>query len=269
MATTSGKQLSVGLRRAVLFALDADGFPLATGTGAYTGIEVIGPKAFDLTIPDARRITHTGNDRVLAIDYLPPTEPVTGELRVGASDIEAKALLTNVETFTVGEANLMPWGTEQQGSELDVGLLLFQQALDATTKSRRWKFYVIPKARAIPAPASMNENPAEDRYQIAPNPTGYHLWGTALALNTEGAIEMSMAEGMAEGRPNIIAFLGDGSEDTFLFPVDKPPTDVAKVVVWVDGVLQTPTELGTITTTEIPFDVIPGASAVIVVYYEY
>jgi hypothetical protein len=268
MSTPSGKQLSVGLRRAVIFALDAEGFPLASGTQAYEGIEVIGPKAFTLSVPDARRITHTGNDRVLAIDYLPPTEGVTGELRVAATDIPAKAVLTGVNVFTAGEASMLPWGTDQQGFETDVALLLFQQSLDAISKSRRWKFYLIPKARTIPSPASMDENPAEDRYQVAPNPTAYHLWGTALADNTEGATEMALAEGMATNRPNVVAFLADGAETDFLLPVNKPAVSIDKIAVWVDGVLQT-TELGTLTTTTIPFDVAPELGAIIVVYYEY
>ena len=87
MAATSGKQLAVGMRRAVIFALDANGYPAAIGVTAYEGIEVVGPKAFTLTVPDARRIVHTGNDRVLALDYLPPTEPYSVVLRVPSNDM--------------------------------------------------------------------------------------------------------------------------------------------------------------------------------------
>jgi hypothetical protein len=268
MAITSGKQLSVGLRRAVVFELDADGFPLAVGTGAYEGFEVVGPKAFTLTIPDSRKISHVGNDRVLAIDYLPPTEGASAELRVAASDLGLKAVLSAVNEFVVGETTMMPLNTDKQGYETDAALLLFQQALDATTKSRRWKFYIIPKGRIIPVPAGMDENAAEERYTVAPNPTAYHLWGSAMTELEEGATEAAIIEGMAEGRPNIIAFIGDGGEDTFLFPVAKPPIDVDKVVVWVNGVLQD-TELGVISTTTIPFDAAPADGDIIVVYYEY
>src|SRR5690242_15552048 len=175
MTTASGKQLAVGIRRAVIFELNTSGYPAATGSTAYEGIEVAGPKAFNLTVPDARKITHVGNDRVLALDYLPPTEGVSGELRVASNDMVAKAAVADVNTFTVGEATLMPWATDQQGFEVDAGLLCFQQSLDTITKSRRWKFYIIPKARLIPMPASMDENPAEDRYVVGPNPTTKHL----------------------------------------------------------------------------------------------
>ena len=270
MTATSGKQLAVGIRRAVIFELDTNGYPAATGTTAYEGIEVAGPKAFTLTVPDARKISHVGNDRVLALDYLPPTEGVSGELRVASNDMVAKAAVSNVNTFTVGEATLMPWATDQQGFEVDAGLLLFQQSLDTTSKSRRWKFYLVPKARVLPGPASMDENPAEDRYSIAPSPTTAHLWGTALATGTEGATEMALAEGMATGKPNIVAFKGDNSTVAFLLPTAKPASATAKMKVWQDGVAKTVGGgLASLTTTTITFTTAPGTGAMVVCFYEY
>jgi hypothetical protein len=270
MAATSGKQLAVGLRRAVIFALDTNGYPAADGTTAYEGIEVTGPKAFTLTIPDARRIVHSGNDRVLALDYLPPLEGVSGELRVASNDMVAKAKIAAVKTFAVAEATLMPWGTDQQGSELDAALLLFQQSLDSVTKSRRWKFYLIPKARMIPSPASMDENAAEDRYSVAPNPTSKHVWGTALVAGTEGAAEMAVAEGMSEGKPNIIAFKGDGTVVEFTLPTDKPATATAKMKVWKNGTVQTVgSGLVSLTVTTVTFTAAPANGDMVVVFYEY
>lgn len=267
MANTSGKQLSVGLKRAVVYELDADGFPLAVDTTVYEGLEVVGPKVFTMTIPDSRKISHVGNDRVLAIDYLPPTEGASAELRVGASDIALKAMVTNVKQFEIGEATAMAWNTDQQGFENDVAVLCFQQSLDAATRSRRWKFYLIPKGRVIPAPANMDENPAEERYTVAPNPTTQHLWGTSFSDILEGATEASIIEGMAEKRPNLVAYKGDGTENTFLLPVAKPAANIAKMVAWVDGVEQTTGV--TFTTTDATFTTPPALDAPIVIYYEY
>ena len=270
MANASGKQLAVGLRRAVLFALDANGYPAAPGTTVYEGIEIVGPKAFALTIPEARKISHTGNDRVLALDYLPPLEGVSGELRVASNDIVAKALVTAVNTFLIAESNLMAWGTDKQGSEVDLGMLLFQQSLDTSTKSRRWKFYLMPKARVIPAPASMDENAAEDLYRVAPNPTTKHLWGTALVSGTEGATEMALAEGMSEGKPNIVAFKGDGAATAFALPTDKPATATAKMKVWKNGTVQTVgSGLATLTVTTATFTAAPASGDMVVIFYEY
>lgn len=270
MTATSGKQLAVGIRRAVIFELDTNGYPAATGTTAYEGIEVTGPKAFSLTVPEARKISHVGNDRVLALDYLPPTEGVSGELRVASNDMVAKAAVANVNTFAIAEATLMPWATDQQGFEVDTGLLLFQQSLDTTSKLRRWKFYLVPKARVLPAPASMDENAAEDRYSIAPNPSSSHIWGTALATGTEGATEMAMAEGMSEGKPNIVAFKGNNSAVAFLLPTAKPATATTKMKVWENGVAKTVGGgLASLTTTTITFSSAPATGAMVVCFYEY
>lgn len=270
MTAATGKQQAVGLRRAVVFELDASGYPAATGTAPYEGFETVGPKAFDLTIPDVRKIVHSGADRVLALDFLPSLEPSTAELRTATQDIPLNSFLTGVEDFVVGEAALMAWQTDQQGSEPDVAFLMFQQSLDAVSKLRHWRFFILPKGRAIPMAAGMNENPAEMRYAIAPNPSTKHLWGTALVVGTEGATEAGFLEGMSAGKPNIVAFKGDNSTLEFLLPVGKPATAIAKIAVWVNGVLSTGGGGDyTATTTSITFDVAPTTGAIIVVFYEY
>lgn len=273
MTLASGKQLAVGLRRAVIFKLDANGYPAAPSTSVYEGFEVIGPKAYALTIPDVRKITHVGNDRALAVDFLPPTEASSAELRVAADDNELNAYLSGVKSFAVGEASMMGLQTDLQGSEPDVGILLAQQSLDAATKLRNYRFHIIPKGRCIPMPPGMDENAAELRYAVAPNPTTKHLWGTALAALTEGALEAAFVNGMSAGRPNIVAYKGNGTEDEFLFPVDKPAiaTVTAKVVVWVNGVLQVITTDYTVTTTTLTFTPgsIPANGEMVVAFYEY
>lgn len=272
MAVTTGKQFGVGMRRAVVFQLNASGLPDASGTTAYEGVEVVGPKAWTLNNPEPRKITHVGNDRPLAIDYLPPNEAMSAELRVAANDIPLQSILAGVTNFNVGEASMMAWNTEQQGSEPDVGLLLFQQSLDTATKLRNYRFHIIPSGRAYPAPANMDENAAEHTYMVAPNPTTKHLWGAALASGTEGATEAAAVEGMSKGRPNIVAFKGDASETAFLFPTAKQAiaTVADKVEVWVDGVLQTGGGVDyTAATTGVTFGSPPADGAIIVAFYEY
>ena len=272
MARATGKQFSVGMRRAVVFELDADGYPAATGTSAYQGFEVISPKAYTLTIPDVRKITHLGNDRVLALDFLPPTEAPSAELRTGADDNELNAFLTNVNTFAVGEADVMGYQTDQQGSEPDVAMMFTQQSLATAGKQRHYRFHIIPKSRAIPMPAGMDENAAEVRYAVAPNPSTTHIWGTALVTGTEGTGEAAFLNGMSKGRPNIVAFKGDGATLAFLFPTAKQAiaTFADKVEVWVEGVLQTGSGGDyTATAAAVTFDVAPALNARIVVFYEY
>jgi len=271
MTTPTGKQLAVGLRRAVIFALDTNGYPAATGSSAYEGFEVIGPKAYTLTIPDVRKIVHLGNDRVLALDFLPPTEASSAELRTSADDIPLNSFLTGVEDFAVGNALLMGYQTDQQGSEPDIACLFAQQSLDAASKLRNYRFHIIPKSRAIPMPSGMDENAAEMKYALAPNPSSKHIWGTALVDGTEGAIEAAFVNGMIAGRPNIVSFKGNSSTLAFLLPANKPALTSGSIVVWVNGVLKTGGGGDyTATTTTITFDApAPASGAMIVAFYEY
>ena len=271
MTATSGKQLSVGLRSARIYALDSSGYPAANSTTVYEGLELYGPKAYTLESPTSRKIVHLGNDRVLALDYLPPVEGMGGELRSSVHDLELNAYLAGVEEFTVGEAKMMPLVTDKQGSEPDTGMLLFQQSLDRALKLRRWRFHIVPSAHIYPMPVGMDENASEMRYTFAPNPVTKHLWGTALATGTEGATEAAMIEGMAENKPHIVSFLADGVEDNFLFHVDRPSAANAKLVVWDNGTLKTVTTHYTIDAlgVGITFLVAPTAGHFIVVYYEY
>jgi hypothetical protein len=270
MTATSGKQLSAGLRHAVVFELDTNGYPAASGTGAYEGMMVNGPKAYTLTIPDVRKITHVGADRALALDFLPAIEATSGEIRAASQDIDLNAFLSGVKDFDVGETHAMMLGTDQQGYEPQVGLLLFQQSLDTSSKLRNWRLHIVPRARVVPVEPGMDENAAEARYSIAPSPSTKHLWGTALATGTEGATEAGIFVGQSEGKPCIVAFKGNNTDDDFLFPADKPSKAAGKIVIWKNGVKLTITTDYTLTTlVGFHTTAVPASGAMLVVYYEY
>lgn len=271
MTSVSGQQLSVGLRYAVVFPLNVDGFLSPTSTAVYEGLEFGGPRAFELSVPDVRRISHVGNDRVLALDFLPPTESMSGALRVARHEQAINATLMGVTHFTLGDMKAIPWATDQQGYEPDVALFLFQQSLDALTKLRRWRYVMIPKARVIPMLSGMNENASEVVYTIAPSPSTKHIWGTSFSALTEGVTEATVIEGMSEDRPKIVAWKGDGATTEFLFPVSKPASGTAKVSVWDNGTLKVLTTDYTITTTKITFEAgdIPALGNIVTAFMEY
>lgn len=265
MTTPSGNQLAVGARKGYVFALNSAGLPAAPDTSPYEGLEIRGLKAADLQIPDPRVIQHGGNDRLLATDFLPSMEAITGEIRTANLGQELNATLSNVNQFAVGEINFVPWGTDQQGSEIDIGFLIFQQSLDTDTKIRRWRNIVAPRVRAIPILSGMNEQPAEQRLRVVASPTSKHLWGTSLVVGTEGATEMTFAEGMSEYKPKLVAWKADGTEDNFLFPAAFQAQSTAKVKVWDNGTLVTPT----VATTGVTFVGAPTDGHIIVALYEY
>lgn len=267
MPATSGNQLAVGARAGFIFALNAAGLPAATSTTVYEGLELKGLKASDLNVPNPRIITHSGNDRVLANDFLPSLEPITGEVRVANLGMPLAAKVNNVKTYAVGDVTFMPWGTDQQGSEIDVAMMVFQQSLDTDLKQRRYRTIVVPKARAVVLPSGMNENANEQRLSLVSNPSTKHLWGTTLSVATEGATEAAFHEGMATYRPKVVAWLADGTAVDFLFPTNAQSADVTKVTTWKNGVIVSSGL--TVTTPKITFGSAPTLNDLIVSLYEY
>lgn len=265
MAAVSGKMTPVGLRHATIFSLNTYGSPAATDTSAYEGSAIVGAQAFDVTIPDPRKITHIGDDRPLQIDYLPPTEGVSCELRAARSDFAVYALLTGGNVLTVGESKFVGVATSDQGNEPQVGLLLYQQALDETG-ARHWRSYLLPKATIYPHPNGMNEAASVHRFIVSPAVVTKHLWELAFADGTEGYTDAQLLEGMHKYKPKIVAFLASTATTTFTLPTDAACADTAKMNVWVDGVAQAADI--TKSTTDVQFTTAPGNNKRVVIFYE-
>jgi len=238
MTSVSGKQLGVGMRFAAIFKLNASDYLAATSTTAYEGLQIVGAKAFTVNVPDPRQIAHTGDDRVLQRDVLPSFEGVTAELRTARRDYDVHALLTGTNVKTLGELDAIGLGTDQQGNEPQVGMLLYQQAVDAVSGKRRWKSYVIPKAVVIPKAAEMNENPQEHVYSVTPFVVGQHLWGAPFSSGSagEGYSQAQVIEMMTEYEPVIVGFKSSGSAATYNFPTAKPAASVDKIHAFAGGV---------------------------------
>jgi len=265
MGVTSGKQFGVGLRHAQVFELDASGYPAATNATAYEGYEIVGPKAFDLTTPDPRKIFHTGNDRLLAQDFLPTLEGASGALRVSRNDYDVFATMTGTKKATIGAATVIGYATDKQGSEPDLGMLLFQQSKDGVTKLRRWRAYILPVANANIKPSSMNDNGAEYEYNILPLVATQHLWGVDFDDDVEGFTEAQLIETMTENQPWIAAFKATGAEKAY--SLTHKAVSTAKIhVVTKAGVAQTTGY--TMTTSAITFTDTPAANSMIVAFYE-
>lgn len=267
MATISEPLLAVGARHAVVFALNSSGTPAATDKNAYSGLEVEGPKAFALNVPEPRKFTHVGNDRPLAIDYLPPTEAMDGELRVSLENFDVIALLGDVTKFTIGEATAVGLATSSQGFEPQVGMMFYQQAIGLTSGARRWRAFIFPSARAVYMPSGMSDNTEDVRYKVAPAICKKHIWGTALADSDEGITSAQGFQVLTEGIPNLVAFSGDSTEVAYTFPASKQAKTTAKISVWVNDVLTTAGI--TKAVSGITFDVAPTGGDRIVVFYEY
>lgn len=267
MAATTGKQLPVGLRKAVLYALNASGTPNGTShLTPYEGISWEGPKAFAISGPQARSVPHYGGDRVLNTDALPPTDAMTAELRVADYRYDIHSALTGITVTTTGEAKEIAHYTSKQGNEPQVGLMLYQQSLDLTSGARRWRSIVIPKCRCIPVAAGFGETTEDVVYQVFPQVVTARLWGDALVLADDGYTDAPMFEYMSEYQPWIASFLGNGAATEFNFSASHQAAATGKIATFVNGapgVGVTPAADG------VTFNPAPAADARIDVWYEY
>lgn len=268
MASTTGIVWGVEVYRAVIFPLNSDGSPKATSTTVYEGLEVKGPRVFELTPAEPRSVNNPGAGRIQDVIFLPPNEATRAELRVGYNQQAIKAALSGVKNPAIAESTYVLRGTEQQGNEPDCAMFVFQQAKD-NNKLSRWHYYMVPLCKAIPMDSPMNENALEDRYMVAMSPATKHIWGVSFTVGVEGCTEAAYADGMSEGRFNIVCWKTDGTVTDFLFPTDKPATAVGKIALF-DWAAGTEVTAGiTKGVDKITYSVAPATGKILVAKYEY
>lgn len=268
MANTNGVVWGVEVYRAVIFPLDTTGRPLVSSPTVYEGLEIKGPRVFELTPAEPRLIVNPGSGRIMDTIYLPPNEAHRAELRVGYNQQAIKAALSGTKVVTVGESTMVARATDQQGSEPDMMMFVTQLAKDSN-KLSRWHYYIIPLGKAIPMDSPMNESALEDRYMVTMSPATKHLWGHAFTVLDEGCTEAAYIDGMSEGKFNIVMWEADGVEDEFLFPTDKQAINVNKIALFNFTTGAEITAGITKATTGITYGAAPAADTLLVAKYEY
>ena len=259
MSAPTEKTLNYGLRFANVYELNASGTPKASATTWYEGYQFRGSTAFELTVPDARKITGLGEDGITQVVFLPPQEGVTGNLNVEAADPALAALLDGTKVATIGEASWIGLGTDKQGFEPQVGLLLYQAARGLVTGKSYWHSFIVPSAQVVRKSGGMSADKAVTTYQVAPNRTTKHLWGVSFSNATEGYLSGQVVEAWSNYPLRIASFLGDNVVVEFLFPVDTPAIQTTGIKVFVDGVAVT---VGlTLATTKVTFTAAPAVGA--------
>lgn len=273
MTAPSGIRQGVGFRHIQILALDTSGYPAASSTTVYEGVQISGAKSLTINDPEPRQIVHTGDDRVLQLDVLPPTEPISGELNAGKANDTVDAILSPVKSATVGEAKIFAVGHDQRGNENQVAILAYRQSLeadpsDANYGKRLWEFRLLPRAYVIQREGNLDENPEARTYAVRPQLATKHVWGASLSTATEGVSMAQAFRGISEYKPKIVAFKGNNTATQFSLPASSPAISTAKMAVWSNGVSQTSgaVTLGTATVT---FTTAPTTGAMVVVFYEH
>lgn len=277
MAAPSNTKSGVGFRWCQIFALDANGFLAAPDENAYEGVQVSGVRSLTLDIPESQQINHVGDDRIFAVDSLPPTESVTGQLVTGKNNFTVDALLTGANVVTKNEKLLFGRATDLQGSEVQVCVLAWRQALNTTpgeSRTRVWDVRLLPVCQLIPmSPSFAQSDPEEMTYTIRPQVVAKYPWGTAFATGTEGFTEAQILDGITVGKPKLIAFLGDNSTVAFSLPASYPASATTKMTVWhyvtSTGVTTDVTGTVTLAVGSVTFGAAPATGDIVTVYYEY
>jgi len=271
MGTPSGINSGVGFRHAQVLRLDANGIIQASGTTPYEGIRISGAKALTINDPEPQQIIHRGDDSIFALDVLPPTEPISGELRAGKQADTLDAALTNVNAVTVGEASFFPIGTDRRGDENQVMLLAYRQAVDtdpaSTTYGKRvWQFRMFPSCYVIPRESGFEDTPEERAYTVRPQFVNKYPWGIGLSTSTEGTVRVQGFRGVAEYKPKVCAYVTDGSKTEFTLPVAAAGTGkIQAFAVTTEGTGAAATP-DTKTTAAIQFTTAPTTGSLVVFY---
>lgn len=230
-----------GLRKARVYALDSAGYPNGDQSGAsgYNGVDVTGIKGVSINSPDNQRINHTGDDETFAQDFLPPTELPSGSFTTGKTNQTLDAMLTDQNVQTIGEWELDGQYTNKAGSEIDVLMMYWRQALvtapgDVDFGSRRWQTHIIGKCRVTPQGASPEQGGADvNNYSLTATKTGVTPWGVAFTEADNGFTRAVKLRKTADYPIMLERYTGNGTLTTF--NTEFAPITAAKTKVWVNG----------------------------------
>lgn len=275
-----------GARNAVIYALNTYGRPAASGLSAYVGLEVYGLKGFALTIPPARRITHIGNDRALKSQTFPPIEAASGEVAVGATDLEILSVLMGTTVIDKAGIRLLPHLSDKQGYEPNVGILIYQASV-SKSGAQRWRVNIISSCKAIPRIPGAGQESIDIVFDLTPDPTDAYLWGSdtfTLAdpsdpysqLTESGAIDAGIWDGFCAFRPRIASFAAQAAQVLFEFPDHLQAANATDILVVTANGTGTPVEEDpadyTATTAGVTFDTAPvttyGAGTEVHILYQ-
>lgn len=260
---------AIDVYRVVLFALDTDGNIVSTDENAAEGTEFIAPVSFELSLGTPRTIPVVAQGRVKNTFLLPSVDAKTGTLTCAYDSQTLLTMATGTLQRTLGELKIVGEGTDKEGQEPLVGLLLSQLQAQDEDGLTVWRNVVISRARLSALNPAVNQEPLSRQYTIVASPSTKALWHETFTLANYGFTSAAQLGIHSENKLNIVGWTGDGVEDTFNFPADKPAISNAKTTVFnfatgavVAGSTTTPFETWVATSA-------PANGAKLACIYEY
>lgn len=266
---------AIGLRKVRAFIRDTDNLPEVPAgqntADAYEGYILDGALSLTPTIPEPNRVPARGDDRVYYTFNLPPTEGVTGELRLSKLHMEFGAAIAGTKVFGSPPTRKVGLGHEKIGLEQAVILYGCRQAIDSEAGSayfgqQCWQVYIFLNAVMTQRPPTMEDQAVgETTYTVTGNDATVDELGVQFTEVANGFTQCPFLVVISRDIFHLDAFVGDGVEDDFTLA--HTPTATSQTIVSVDGVVQDTgwTETGGVVTFSAP----PSNGAKIVVEYEY
>jgi hypothetical protein len=223
-----------GVRRGRIYELDQYGHPKAPDTSPYIGLNLYGIRAFNLTDPPARIISHFDGDKVAQQQTFPPTDASSGSINIDGSDMDVNALVGSVIKRDISGIEILPSMTDQRGNEPLIGLLVYQAAKDSSGNIG-WHTRIVPRTTAIKQDGSLGENNYETIYNLAPSASDSHLWGEVLTTGADGTAHAGWIEAFSPNPAMVTAWKANGVETEFDFDEDHQSPDANYSVFRANG----------------------------------
>lgn len=266
----------IGFNRCFLYGIDPSGRAIpraALTTNPAFGPQVVGARALTIQPAEARILTHTGDDRVLATVLLPPDDPTRGELRTAISNLDLDAWLQSLSgasTAIVPFATLAPLATDRQGQERQVWVMAQRSAVVTDYNSPSYgqsRFYtVFFRAVLFPRGSTWEYGGTDENvYNIVAQNANIYPWGEAIP-DTEGYRDYTFLRVVTARPLRLAVAAGDGTDTTF--PLPEPAYDASTMRIYVNGVAQASGWSLSGDGSTVTFTTAPAANTVIHFLYE-
>jgi hypothetical protein len=250
---SKSKTAGVGIRYGAVYNL-IDGLPLPAVASAtpMNGTLIEGIKTNTVSDPAPRRITHFGDDRAYAQDSLPATESGSFNFTTSKSNMDLDAMLEGGQVRTINSNKFLAGNTDNKGSEPQVLLNIYRQALDVDKTSatfgklRQWEGRLYPSVRITKTTPSYEAENTDITYEATPTPVKYTAWGEQFTEANWGVTEGEYISYVTDYHPRFNFYRGDGTITGFA--LTHPPVDSNAITVWVDGTATTPSAVNTNST---------------------
>jgi hypothetical protein len=244
-----------GFRDIWYVVLGSDGFPTLANGGNVGMTQLVGAKTGQIGIPEADRLTPTGDDGALgAVFEFESTEQPTGTLTVGVHNVDAHAAFagTLVDGAAGGSINVLG----AKGTTRPSLLMLFTRravSKDAATSGLvAEQQYALPRAQLRPLGSENYQERAEspDRYGILANDTTKEPHGKPITLTDHGTLSGPILEIYGTSRAHYHFFKGNNSTATVVLPYTPSSATDFEVYDFTAGTAITATlDVGTKTVT--------------------